>query len=64
MPHRTRRTPQQNEPQLSVLALIRVDQARRKGIDPASVPVRELDARAERILREAGGFWGLVGSAP
>lgn len=63
MPHHTRRTPQHPEPQLSVLALLRVDQARRQGLDPASVPVRELEARAERIRREAGGFWGLVGGA-
>lgn len=49
------------EPQLSILAAIRLEQARRDGIDPASVPVRKLEQQAEQIFHEAGGFWGLVG---
>ena len=48
-------------PQLSVLAMIRLDQARRQGVDPASVPVRQLEAQAERIIRDAGGFWAMAG---
>lgn len=68
MAQRTNQHPQQTsnfiEPELSVLAMIRVDQARRRGLDPASVPVRELEAQAERIFDEAGGFWALAGSEP
>lgn len=57
-------TPEFTEPQFSVVAMLAVERARRQGIDPASVPVRELEAEAERLIEEAGGFDGLLGSEP
>ena len=52
------------EPEFSVVAMLEVERARRQGIDPASVPVRELEAEALAIIEAAGGFDGLLGSEP
>lgn len=53
-------TPEYIDPRFSVVAMLEVERARRQGIDPALVPVRELEAEAERIIDEAGGFDGLL----
>lgn len=57
-----RRSRRSASPSLSIIAMMRMDPPNRRRAVASSVPVRKLEAQAERVFREAGGFWGLVGA--